>query len=396
MAVTLVMPKLGMAMSEGEVVKWARDDGAQVAKDDVVVTIMSKKITYEVRAPEDGILHHGAQPKQKLPVGAAIGFVTAPGEAIPETPQQAVAMPAVAPVRQVRRPTPTPSTVTPAGEILATPAAKRLARERGIDLAEVTGTGPGGRIQEQDVLGQVERAAGAPAVVPRGAARLNIPFAGMRKAIAEQMTDSLRTMAQVTITTEADVTPLIDLHERLKRTTDLSLTTLMVKATASALHRHPLLNASLVGDEIQLLADINLGVGVALEEGLIVTVIRNADRLAVGQIDQELKRLSSAARAGSLNVDEVTGGTFTITNLGMYGVDAFTPIINPPEVAILGVGRVIEKPAVYRGEIARRSLMVLSLTFDHRLVDGAPAAAFLQTVREMLEQPALAFAEQQG
>ncbi len=396
MAVTLVMPKLGMAMSEGEVVRWTREDGAQVAKDDVVVIIMSKKITYEVRAPESGVLRHAARPKQKLPVGAPIGFVTAPGEAIPEV-APAVAAPAAgarAEAAVSQAPAAVAAPAGPQAEVLATPAAKRLARERGVNLAEVGGTGPGGRVQEQDVLTFIEqpRAVARAPARPSAPERLSIPFAGLRQAIAEQMVASLQTMAQVTLTTEADVTGLVDFHERLRRTSDVSLTSLIVRATAAALRQHPLLNATLVGDEIQLLPEVHVAVGVALDEGLIVPVIRNTDRLTLGQVDQELKRLSAGARAGTLSVDEVTGGTFTITNLGMYGVDAFTPIVNPPEAAILGVGRVIEKPAIYRGELARRSLMVLSLTFDHRLVDGAPAAAFLQTLREMLEQPALAFA----
>lgn len=404
MAVRIVMPKLGMAMTEGEVVRWEREDGARVAPDEPIVVVMSKKISYEVRAPEGGILRHVAQPQQKLPVGAPIGYVLAPGEAMPEEPAAgaapaAASAPAGATAPQAgaapaaASPPAAPAAEAPAGEVLATPAARRLAREQGVDLAQVRGTGPGGRIQEQDVLAYVEqRRQQAAAPAPVAPPVRTIPFAGMRRAIAEGMTESLRTMAQVTLTTEGDVTALVEFHERLKRTADVTLTAVLVKAVAVALRRHPILNATLVGDEIRLLPEINVGVGVALEDGLIVPVIRNADRRTLVEIDGELKRLAEGARAGTLGVDEVTGGTFTITNLGMYGVDAFTPIINPPEAAILGVGRVVEKPAVYRGEIARRSLLTLSLTFDHRIVDGAPAAAFLQTLRELLEQPALVFA----
>ncbi len=384
MAVQVVMPKLGMAMTEGEVVRWLREDGARVARDEPIVQVMSKKITYEVKAPQEGILRHAAPPKAKLAVGAVIGYILAPGEELPVIP----AAPAAAP-----GPAPAERPPTPAGEVLATPMAKRLAREHGIDLGEVRGTGPGGRVQESDVLAYLEQRRMAPAAPEAPPAARTVPFAGMRRAIAERMTESLQAMAQVTITTEADVTGLVEFVDRLKAQVDISYTAVLVKAVAAALRRHPVLNATLVGDEIRLLDEINIGVGVALEDGLIVPVIRNADRLTLGEIDRELRRLAAAARAGTLTVDEVTGSTFTISNLGMYGIDAFTPIINPPEAAILGVGRIIEKPAVYRGQLAVRSLMTLSLTFDHRIVDGAPAAAFLQTLAGMLAQPALIFGE---
>ncbi|MER3450332.1 MAG: 2-oxo acid dehydrogenase subunit E2, partial [Chloroflexota bacterium] len=357
------------------VVKWLKEDRAQVAKDEPVVQVMSKKITYEVKAPQAGVLRQAVPPKQKVPVGAVIGYITAPGEEVPVTP----AAPAAA------------AGSTAQAEVLATPMAKRLAREHGIDLREVRGTGPGGRIQESDVLAYLEQRRQAPAAPEAPPAARVIPFTGMRRAIAERMTESLQTMAQVTITTEADVTGLVEFVDRLKTRADISYTAVLVKAVAAALKQHPILNSTLVGDEIRLLDEINIGVGVALDEGLIVPVIRNADRLSLAEIDRELKRLAAAARAGTLTVDEVTGSTFTISNLGMYGVDAFTPIINPPEVAILGVGRITEKPAVYRGQVAVRSLMTLSLTFDHRVVDGAPAAAFLQTLAGMLAQPALIF-----
>jgi pyruvate dehydrogenase E2 component (dihydrolipoamide acetyltransferase) len=384
MAVPVVMPKLGMAMTEGEVVKWLKDDGARVEKDEPVVQVMSKKITYEVKAPQEGVLRQAVAPRTKLPVGAVIGYILAPGEEMPGIP--------TAPVPQAAEGA-AGAAASAGGEVLATPMAKRLAREHGIDLREVRGTGPGGRIQESDVLAYLEQRRRAPAAPEAPPAARVIPFAGMRRAIAERMTESLQTTAQVTITTEADVTGLVEFLDRLKGQLDISYTAVVVKAVAAALRRHPLLNSTLVGDEIRLLDEINIGVGVALEDGLIVPVVRNADRLTLGEIDRELKRLTAAARAGTLTVDEVTGSTFTISNLGMFGVDAFTPIINPPEAAILGVGRIVEKPAVYRGQLTIRSLMTLSLTFDHRIVDGAPAAAFLRTLAGMLAQPALIFGE---
>jgi pyruvate dehydrogenase E2 component (dihydrolipoamide acetyltransferase) len=270
--------------------------------------------------------------------------------------------------------------------ILASPMAKRLAREHGIDLAEVTGTGPGGRVTEKDVRAFIEAREKAPPLEEALPARV-IPFVGMRQMIAERMTQSLQTMAQVTLHTEVDATELVKLREQLKQEFDLTYTDLVIKAVAKALREHPLLNATLVGDEIHLLEEIHIGMAVALEDGLLVPVVRDADKKSVQEIAWETRRLAQGAREGTLTVDEVTGSTFTVTNLGAYGVDGFTPIINPPEVAILGVGRIMEKPAIHEGQIVRRSTMVLSLTIDHRIVDGAPGAEFLRTVRQILESP---------
>jgi pyruvate dehydrogenase E2 component (dihydrolipoamide acetyltransferase) len=273
-------------------------------------------------------------------------------------------------------------------DVLATSAARQLALEHGVSLDEIQGTGVGGRITEQNVLDFVGSRSKAPppsAVAPT-AVRV-IPFTGMRQAVAEHMVESLHAMAQLTLQTEADATELVKLRIQLKAEFDLTYTDLLVKAVARALRQHPLLNSTLIGDEIHLLEPIHIGIAVALEEGLIVPVLRDADKRTVQEIAQEARRLAQGARDGSLSVDEVTGGTFTITSLGAYGVDGFTPIINSPEVAILGVGRIVEKPAIYQGEVARRSLMVLSLTVDHRIVDGTPAAEFLRTIKELLETP---------
>lgn len=431
MAIPIVMPKLGLTMVKGTVVKWCKAQGEHVAKGEPLVVIMTEKITYELPSPGDGLLHIIAQEKATRAVGEVIGYLLAPGEAPP-----AGAAPAPA-VGAAEAPAPPAAAQAPGEFIAASPAAKRLAREKGVDLALVKGTGPGGRIVEQDVLRYLEAQAAKPRIVasplaqaiaekegvdlsqvqgtgpggriekedvlrylearkappvvppPAAPARRTIPFTGMRQIIAERMTESLRTMAQLTISTEADVTELVRARETLKKDFDLTYTDLIIKAVAKALRQHPNLNSSLVGEEIVLLDEVNIGLAVALEDGLIVPVIRNADRLSLQEIAAESKRLAEAARAGTLTVDQVTGGTFTITNLGIYEVDAFTPIVNPPECAILGIGRIIEKPVARGGEIAIRQMMHLSLSFDHRLVDGAPAAAFLRTVKRYLEDPYL-------
>jgi pyruvate dehydrogenase E2 component (dihydrolipoamide acetyltransferase) len=201
-------------------------------------------------------------------------------------------------------------------------------------------------------------------------------------------------MAQLTLTGKADVTALVDLRDVLRQRWDarISYTDLIVKAAALALREHPILNSTLVGEEIVLQDKVNVGVAVALEEGLIVPVVRGADTKSVLEIHRAVQDLAQRAHEGTLSVDEVTGSTFTITNLGMYGVDAFTPIINPPEVAILGVGRITEELTLVDGQVAARSKMALNVTIDHRIVDGAPGAAFLQTLVQFLEHPALIFA----
>jgi pyruvate dehydrogenase E2 component (dihydrolipoamide acetyltransferase) len=446
MATEIIMPKLGMAMSEGTVVKWLKEDGTEVVAGEPVVVVMSKKITYEVQAPADGIVRPVAKPKDVHAIGEVIGYVTAPGEEIPEVAPEAPAAeeaptpaaPAVAPapkaagapampaaeaaaVSAEKRVPSSPaarrlakelgvdiSKVTPSGprvseddvrrhheaqsRIVASPLARRMAEEEGVDLAQLKGTGPGERITEEDVLQALERRAvpaGAPAAPPR-----QLPFVGMRQAIAEQMVHSLQTMAQVSMATTADVTELKATREALgaRWGRKPSYTDLLVKALVVALQEHPLLGARLEGDEIVLPTEYHIGVAVALDGGLIVPVVRHADRLSLLEIGDRVKDLAQRAREDALDVDEVTGGTITLTNLGMFGIDAFTPIINPPEVAILGVGRIVHDLALVAGQIVARDRMTLSLTVDHRIVDGAPGAQFLQTLAGLLEHPALLFA----
>ena len=426
------MPKLGLTMTQGKVVKWLKQDGEQVEQGQPLVVVMSKKITYEMEAPASGVVRIVAQPKETRKVTEVIGFILEPGEPIPEvgevTPSSAVGAPKVAemaPPPAARAPEEAPREVrsSPAARrlarelgvdvtrvpgtgrdgritesdvqrfyeeqsrVLASPLARRMAEEEGLDLSQIEGTGPGGRITEEDVLCALK----APEVAPPEA----IPFAGMREAIAEHMVHSLQTMAQLTLTSKADVTELRATREALRKRWEcqISYTDLLVKAVATALREHRLLGARLEGDEIVLPTEINVGVAVALEDGLIVPVIRNVDRMTVPEISDRIKALAQRARSDELSVDQVTGAVFTITNLGMYGVDAFTPIINPPEVAILGVGRITEELAWVNGQVTPRSKVVLSLTIDHRVVDGAPGGAFLHTLVQFLEHPALIFAE---
>ena len=257
------------------------------------------------------------------------------------------------------------------------PAARRLARQHGIDLNQVQGTGPRRRV----LIADVERAISAPAQA--------VPMEGIRRTIATRMMQSLQTMAQLTLTTEANVADAMALRGGLARQwpQGLSPLHLVIMATARAIKEHPRLNALQGKDQVQLMDEVNIGVAVSLPEGLVTPVIRNADQKSLRQIASEGRDLANRTREGKARPEEVTGGTFTITNLGTYDIDAFTPIINPPQVAILGIGRVVEKPIIDQGEITGGAMMFLSLTFDHRVVDGAPAAEFLQTIKKYLEDP---------
>ena len=269
-----------------------------------------------------------------------------------------------------------------------TPAARKLAAEHKIDTSQLAGSGPGGRITREDVQKVIDAGGQASASTPAPAAPASagesIPLRGMRKVIAERMHNSLQTSAQLTITTEVDVTQLIERREEVKREFNTTYNDFIIQACAHALIQHPRMNASLEGDAIQIHGARHIGFAVALDEGLIVPVVRDADKKPLKTIAEEARALAEKARAGKLQLEEVSGGTFTVSNLGMAGVDAFTPIINSPQTGILGIGRILEKPVVFQGEIAKRSMLVLSLTFDHRVIDGAPAGAFLQSVADLL------------
>jgi pyruvate dehydrogenase E2 component (dihydrolipoamide acetyltransferase) len=286
----------------------------------------------------------------------------------------------------------------------ATPVAQRMAAEAGIDLRQVAGTGPGGKVTKEDV----ERAAKAPAAAAPAAAPTpsaaplpevevleRVPLKGVRGIIAQRMGTSVHTTARVTLVTEADATQFVDMRERLKARVAEEwgfapgYNDLIAKIVAGGLRRYAYMNARLTEDAIEMLAHVNIGVAVDTERGLLVPVVRDADHKSLRQFGTELRQLVERARGGRALPDDITGGTFTITNLGAYDVDAFTPVINLPEAAILGVGRIAPKVAARDGEMVIRQMVTLSLVFDHRLVDGAPAARFLQHIKQFIEEPYL-------
>jgi len=363
MVTKVVMPKLSLTMKEGTVGKWYKKEGDTVEKGEPIVEVISEKATYDLEAPASGVLRKILiEEGVDAPVNAVLAAITAPGEAFSEAEILAEA----------------PQAGEEAGKrVLASPAAKRLAREYGIDLLNVKGSGPEGRIVEEDVKKFIQETRG---ILPK--VKETIPLSGFRKTTAERVSTSFRTAPHSTLMMEVDVSKAVELHTRAQ----VSYTAILVKAVANSLSEHPIINSTLEGDNIKLFEDINVGVAVATRYGLVVPVIRDVDKKSLKEIDITINELTEKAREGKLAKEELTGGTFTITNLGMYSVEFFTPIINPPEAAILGVGKITEKPMVIGGKIEVKPMIMLSLSYDHRIVDGAPAAEFLLKIKESIEK----------
>jgi pyruvate dehydrogenase E2 component (dihydrolipoamide acetyltransferase) len=390
------MPKLGMAMKKGTVTKWLSSEGDTVQEGADLFELATEKITAVVPAPAAGLLGRVVvDPGTELPVGALLALIGEPSDAFPPREELAGAPPAAAEAA--------PAGATPAAAAApaasprgggegapVSPAARRRARELGVDVTQVPPSAPGKRVKVEDV----ERFAAAAEAAPSEAAPAPegqvVAFAGIRKVVAERLTESLRTMAQVTISREVDASGLVARRAALAAGFEaaagvrLTYTDLLVETVARLLGDHPLLNATLTGQGIVVPPAVHMGVAVALEDGLIVPVVRDAGSRPLGELARDRADLAARAQAGTLTLDELEGGTFTISNLGSFGADAFTPIVNPPQCAILGVGRIVDKPVAVAGEVQVRPMMWLSLTFDHRIVDGAPAARFLQQLGDRL------------
>ena len=375
MVTKVLMPRLSLTMKEGTVVQWFKKEGELVKKGEPIVEVLSEKVTYDVEAPASGVLRKILAPEgTDVPVAGTMGIITALDEELPEI--EAISKAPEIPIKEAEKVTVPKKAKKVRERVIASPAAKRLAREYGVDLAKISGTGPGGKIIQRDVMLLIEKMK----VLPR--VKEVIPLTGIRKTVAERVSLSAQTAPHSTITMEVDMSRAAELRKRL----NVSYTDILVKAVASALREHSILNSTLEGESIKVFEDINIGIAVATDRGLVVPVIHNADKKSLAEIASTAKRLIKKAREGTLLKEELTGGTFTITNLGMYDVDVFTPIINPPEAAILGVGRVAERPVVMNNQIISKPMMQLSLSFDHRVVDGAPAARFLQRVKQILEE----------
>ncbi len=443
MAKVVVMPKMGLTMTEGTVSKWLKKIGDEVKEGEPFFEAETDKLTNTIEATASGVVRHFfVEEGTTVPVLEKVAIIADAGEDISALLGDA-APAAAAPEAAAAPAAAAPAPVRAPGErIVAAPAAKKLAKELGIDLALVPGTGPNGRITLDDVKNW-KPAPAAPAVEeepkkkasPLAAAVAKdlgidlekveakdrvlaedilrflentrekaeekeeapreelVPMNGMRKAIARNMLNSVQTSPTVTMNLSVDMSAMKAYREQLKsQEMKVSYTDLLVKFVSKALLEYPLVNCSVEDNKIRYKHYVNMGVAVALDNGLLVPNIPDSDKKSLTEISAEVKELAKQAREGSLPMDRLKGGTFTITNLGMYGVESFTPIINQPEVAILGVTTIEDRAVVRGGEIVIRPMMTLSLTVDHRVIDGSVGASFLQRVKNLLENPALMLA----
>ena len=383
MATPVIMPKFGMAQEEATIVRWYKQEGEHVERGEPLLEVMTDKVNMDVEAPASGVLLKAKYTVDDVvPVTVIIGYIGEPGEEIVEEEPPRVTKPVPRVVSAPAAPHAAAKVVS--GKVKATPAARRLAREKGIDLSHVSGTGPDGLIRTEDVEAYVPLEAPVEGEL--------VPLKGVRKIIAQRMEASWHAAPHISFTVSIDMT------EAEARRTEwnaargdeeprLSVTGLIIKAVADLLPRHRYLNASLRGEEVLLHHAVNVGMAVARDEGLIVPVLKGADRLTLGEIAFQCSDLAERAREGKLTPDEVTGGTFTVSNLGMFGVEQFTAIINPPESAILAVGTLGPEPVVVGGNVEVRQRMRATLSVDHRVADGALAGRFLQDLRKTLEAP---------
>ncbi len=435
------MPRLGDFMTEGTVVRLAKSQGDEIGQGEVIAEIETEKLNYDLESVAGGLFHPIVPEGATVAVDGLIGYVLEAGEEAPAA--SAPSAPAARAQRRGRAPGPRPRAQRAAGgAVRSTPGARRLAANLGVDVSQVSPTGPGGRVVEADVRAFAEQQASQPDVVPStpGARRLasslevdlsqvtptgprgriveadvqafsdaqtaaaapamppglpepsrSEPLRGMRQGIARHMGDSLRNTAQLSYFVDLDVTEAQRLRRETSQESDTTITMadVLIKACATALGRVPAMNSVLAGGTVHYFDQVNIGVAVALDEGLIVPVLRDVGKLSIQEISTSTRGLAERARAGSLSPDDVVGGTFTISVLG--SVDGFTPILNSPQSGILGVGRSVQKPVVNRGEIVVREMMTVSLTADHQVIDGAVAAGFMRRLQAAVERPAALF-----
>ena len=391
MATTVIMPKLGLTMTEGTIEKWLKKEGDRVEKGEPLLKILTEKINFQYEAPASGILRKILYKEgMVVPVTTPIAIIAEEGEALPEIAVAKTQAPA-----QEHAPAAVRTETRATGKrIFASPAAKRIAEEKGIDLSMVQGSGPEGRIILADIVNAAGKVTVGGAVLPgQKSSGKFIPLKGVRKVIAQRMTESFRDVPHFYLSVEVDMSAVRALREKVKDEVEkrakvkLTVTDILVKIVASALKSNPSMNSRVEGDQIHLLDEVNIGVAIALEDGLIVPVVRNADQKSLTEITSDIKNLIRRAKRGKLALEDVTGGTFTLSNMGMLGIDMMSAIINPPECSILGVGRTTEKPVVERGEIKIKPMAWLTLSSDHRIVDGAAAGFFLNRIREIIENP---------
>ncbi|HYT70039.1 MAG TPA: dihydrolipoamide acetyltransferase family protein [Gemmatimonadales bacterium] len=424
MATTVFMEALSPTMEEGRVVKWHKREGDPVKSGETLAEVETDKAVMELVARADGVLRQVAVAEgQTVPVGSVVAVIAAPGEPVgdraPAAPRSApAAVPesgerGAVPVGAAVGPPPPPTAPGDAHRLKASPLARRMAKEAGVDLKLVPGSGPGGRVVKRDLeqaapgsrqAGAVSAAAKpapaaevplptprAPVVVPEGAAYQDVPLTQLRKTIAKRLVTSLGPIPHFFLTTEADMERAAEARDALNRQLGergkVSFNDILIKATALALTQHRACNAWFQEDHVRYWHAVHIGMAVAVPDGLITPVLRDADRKPLLEIGREARELAERARARRLQPDEYTGSTFSISNLGMFDIDQFTAVINPPEAGILAVGTIARKPVVVDAQVVPRRRLRLTMSCDHRVIDGATGAEFLRTLKQMLENP---------
>ncbi len=386
-----------MGMNDGEIVKWLKNVGDSVSRGDQLVEIESSKVNAEVEATADGTLGRiDIEEGRVVDVGTVLGYVLEAGESASDLPDPATIVSASAatpaPVVSVAKTAPS-GTAPKGGKQIVTPRARRLAKELDVDLTGVTGTGPSGRVTEDDVKAAKSGGGAAAVALPESLVPVKetIKLSGLRGVIARRMTESAA-VPTVTLSTHADITDAVAFQRELvgewrQHKLRPQYQDLVIAAVARALKETPIANAHFVGDELRILDEVNVGVAMAVSDGLLVPVIKNADQKSLLEIAQEVRDLARKAKGNDLSIDEMTGGTFSITSLGSYDIGNFNPLLNLPETGILGVGRVEEVPVVVDGEVVVRTVGYLNMAFDHRAWDGAPAAEFVRLIAKYLSDP---------
>ena len=452
MANNVTMPKLGLTMETGKIVEWKKQEGEQVQEKEILLVVETEKITYDVESPATGILHIIVPVEGEVPVADLIGVIAADKAEYDKVAKEGAPAPAAqAPAASSAAAQPAAGTpaapVRPPGErIKASPLAKKLAQEKGLDISLIPGSGPEGRITEKDILAfeaaapasaritpvakkmaeemgldvsaiqgtgpagkitkeDVERhsaaakeaKAAAPAAAAGGGEKL-VKLTGMRKVIARKMLQSCTGAAMAYMTYAVDATAIQDFRKKLLPTAEkkhgvrVTITDFMLKITAMAIRQYPVINTRWTDAGILYIEDINVGMAMAVKDGLVVPVIKNTDKKSIIEIAKDRVDLIDKGRNGKLGPDAMSGGTFTLSAMGMFGTDLFTAIINQPENAILGVGAITDKPVVIDKQIVIRPMVNLSLTYDHRTIDGAEAGTFMRTLKDFMEDPMMTLA----
>jgi len=400
MAIKVAMPKLGLTMTEGTIIEWKKKEGERVEKGEILYVLETEKVTYEVEAPVSGILGKiVAKEGDVVPIGGVVAYILQAGETLADVVELAIEK-AEAEVPVEKKKVVVETTKVPR-EVKISPLARKVAEEHGIDISTIKGTGPEGRIVKEDILRALEESkAVAELAIKEEVIPVDekiIPLTSTRKTIARRMAESFQAAPHFYLTIEVDTKELERVHQQLIPSADskvgirLTYTDLLIKIVAKALEEYPEINCAFTDGGIKVFSRIDIGLVTAVEGGLVVPVIRQANKKSASEIAKDRAELTEKARQRKLSLDEMTRSTFTIFNLGMLGIDQFSAIIQPPEGAILAIGRIIDKPVTTQAEIVIRPMMSLTLSIDHRVLDGVSGARFLQRVKELIENSALMF-----